>query len=148
MKTLFRNALIALKWIFMVNDVRALNRPIENILPHNDIAPTAPRIWLPSWITGLKGRRPIIGRRCRPQVEFPGFQELGQDLSQSLPWGKIANVRKWKDPSAQPFLFNMIHPHSWRVLTLVSRKQTAVSLSDSTLPHSALEPTPLKRFLA
>ena len=25
----------------MVNDVRALSRPIENILPHNDIAPTA-----------------------------------------------------------------------------------------------------------
>ena len=26
----------------MVNDVRALSTPIENILPHNDIAPTAP----------------------------------------------------------------------------------------------------------
>ena len=79
----------------MVNDVRALNRPIENILPHNDIAPTARfKNMTPSWITGLKGRRPIIGRRSRPQVEFPGFQELGQDLSQSLPWGKIANVRK------------------------------------------------------
>ena len=102
----------------------------------------------PSWITVLKGRRSIIGRRSRPQVEFSGFQELGQDLSQSLPWGKIANVRKWKDPSAQPFLFNMIHPHSWRVLTLVSRKQTAVSLSDSSLPRSALEPTPLKSFRA
>ena len=25
----------------MVNDVRALNRPNENISPHNDIAPTA-----------------------------------------------------------------------------------------------------------
>ena len=59
------------------------------------------RIWLPSWITGLKGRRPIIGRRSRPQVDFLGFQELGQDLSQSLPWGKIAKVRKWKDPLSQ-----------------------------------------------
>ena len=41
----------------MVNDVRALNRPIENILPHNDIAPTA----------RFKNMTPIMDHRVKRQ---------------------------------------------------------------------------------
>ena len=41
----------------MVNDIRALNRPIENILPHNDIAPTAP----------IENMTPIMDHRVKRQ---------------------------------------------------------------------------------